>query len=254
MKYDLHTHYYPEVFFDTIRELATDFAFDTDSTGRTIIKYRGSRFFGISVLIGPDGRILGRYDKIFLIPFGETLPLSDWFPETAHWLRSKIRNMSEFASGAEYTVFSLPSGLNLSASICFDIFSSEIVRNMTRNGAGLVANLSNLAWFGPTSATDSMEAFARWRAIENRVPVLFVSNNGSSIFIGADGQSLSPGLGLFKAGNLAETITLGSHYSFYRENRENVLLLLMLILILVSVLAQCQGRILGNWKARDSSQ
>jgi aminocarboxymuconate-semialdehyde decarboxylase len=48
MKYDLHTHYYPEVFFDTIRELATDFAFDTDSTGRTIIKYRGSRFFGIT--------------------------------------------------------------------------------------------------------------------------------------------------------------------------------------------------------------
>ena len=47
-RYDLHTHYYPSVFFDEIREKGVDFSFDTDPAGRTIIKYRGARFFGIT--------------------------------------------------------------------------------------------------------------------------------------------------------------------------------------------------------------
>ena len=194
----------------------------------------GGRYYGISVLVGPEGQILGRYNKIFLIPFGEMLPFSDWFPGFADWMRNQIRNMSEFKSGTEYTVFRLQSHSTLSAPVCFDIFSRDIVRNMTRNGAGLIANLSNLAWFGLTNATDSMEAFARWRAIENRVPVLFVSNNGSSVFIGADGKSLSPRLKLFETGFIIETVETGSHDSFFREHGEwigPVYLVLMLLTV-----------------------
>jgi aminocarboxymuconate-semialdehyde decarboxylase len=48
MKLDLHTHYYPESYFDKIRELSTEFSFGKDPTGRTIIKLRGARFFGIT--------------------------------------------------------------------------------------------------------------------------------------------------------------------------------------------------------------
>jgi aminocarboxymuconate-semialdehyde decarboxylase len=47
-KLDLHTHYYPESFFQKIRETPSEFSFDKDPTGRTIIKYRGARFFGIT--------------------------------------------------------------------------------------------------------------------------------------------------------------------------------------------------------------
>ena len=72
--------------------------------------------FGISVMVGPNGKIIGRYNKIFLIPF-ETLPFSEWFPEIAEWLRKEIRNMSEFEKGTEYTVFQLNPG-QVSASIC----------------------------------------------------------------------------------------------------------------------------------------
>ncbi|HET9531648.1 MAG TPA: amidohydrolase family protein [Blastocatellia bacterium] len=48
MKIDTHTHYYPESYFRMIREIASEFSFDKDPTGRTIIKYRGARFFGIT--------------------------------------------------------------------------------------------------------------------------------------------------------------------------------------------------------------
>src|SRR5438309_1095965 len=47
-KFDLHTHYYPESFFQNIRELPSEFSFDQSPTGQTIIKYRGARFFGIT--------------------------------------------------------------------------------------------------------------------------------------------------------------------------------------------------------------
>lgn len=47
-KFDLHTHYYPEVYFDKIRELPSEFSFDESPSGQTIIKYRGARFFGVT--------------------------------------------------------------------------------------------------------------------------------------------------------------------------------------------------------------
>jgi aminocarboxymuconate-semialdehyde decarboxylase len=47
-KIDIHNHYYPETYFQTIRDLAgDDYTFDSDATGTTIIKFRGARFFGI---------------------------------------------------------------------------------------------------------------------------------------------------------------------------------------------------------------
>ena len=48
MRWDLHTHYYPDAFFRLIEQVGGAFSFGTDPTGRTIIRYRGSRFFGIT--------------------------------------------------------------------------------------------------------------------------------------------------------------------------------------------------------------
>jgi aminocarboxymuconate-semialdehyde decarboxylase len=48
VRWDLHTHYYPDAFFRLIEQVGGAFSFGTDPTGRTIIRYRGSRFFGIT--------------------------------------------------------------------------------------------------------------------------------------------------------------------------------------------------------------
>ena len=195
----------------------------------------GHKFYGVSVLVGKNGEVLGRYNKIFLIPFGEMIPFSDWFPGIAAWLRQNIANMSEFDRGSEYTVFSLADNTQLSAPICFDIFNPTVMRGMVRNGSDLVLNLSNLAWFGRTTASDNMVATLRWRAIENRVPVVFASNNGESLFIAANGKNMSQQLGLFEEGTLTSTVQLQSQFSFYREYAEWVwsgfIFLFLLLLI-----------------------
>jgi len=48
MRWDLHTHYYPESFFRLIEEIGGAFSFAKSPTGQTIIRYNGARFFGIT--------------------------------------------------------------------------------------------------------------------------------------------------------------------------------------------------------------
>ena len=64
MRLDLHTHYYPETYFQMIRDTPSDFSFDKDPTGRTIIKYKGSRFFGITPPMTDASKRLEDMDRV----------------------------------------------------------------------------------------------------------------------------------------------------------------------------------------------
>ena len=48
MRYDVHTHHYPGAYFELIERSGGDFSFGTDPSGQRIIRYRGSRFFGVT--------------------------------------------------------------------------------------------------------------------------------------------------------------------------------------------------------------
>ena len=63
-KLDLHTHYYPEVYFKKIRELPSEFSFDKSPSGQTIIKYRGARFFGVTPPMTNVGQRLEDMDRV----------------------------------------------------------------------------------------------------------------------------------------------------------------------------------------------
>ena len=64
MKFDLHTHYYPPAFFDLIRRTPGDFSFGTDPTGRTIIRHRGARFFGVTAPMTDPALRLADMDRV----------------------------------------------------------------------------------------------------------------------------------------------------------------------------------------------
>ena len=48
MRFDVHTHHYPSAYFALIERAGGDFSFATDPSGQRIIRYRGSRFFGVT--------------------------------------------------------------------------------------------------------------------------------------------------------------------------------------------------------------
>ena len=63
-KLDLHTHYYPPIYFDRIRDLPSEFSFDKSPSGQTIIKYRGARFFGVTPPMTDVARRLEDMDRV----------------------------------------------------------------------------------------------------------------------------------------------------------------------------------------------
>jgi aminocarboxymuconate-semialdehyde decarboxylase len=64
MKIDVHTHYYPEKFFEMIRNTLSDFSFAKDPTGRTIITHRGARFFGVTPPMTDVNKRLEDMDRV----------------------------------------------------------------------------------------------------------------------------------------------------------------------------------------------
>lgn len=197
----------------------------------------GRRFSSVAFLVGTDGEIKGRYNKISNIPFGEYIPAADFFPSYADWLRRHVPNLSEVERGKEATVFQLSPELRISSPICFDAFSSTIIRDMSRRGTQLAVNLSNLVWFGKTTASDHLELAIRWRAIENRIPVFLISNNGRSVFVNELGINISEQLGLFEKGSLSQTVFLKSHFSLYREYTWLIHIIFALIFVVVIFLS-----------------
>jgi aminocarboxymuconate-semialdehyde decarboxylase len=63
-KLDLHTHYYPPIYFDKIRDLPSEFSFDKSPSGQTIIKYRGARFFGVTPAMTNVAQRLEDMDRV----------------------------------------------------------------------------------------------------------------------------------------------------------------------------------------------
>ena len=64
MKLDLHTHYYPPGYFEAIREAGGEFSFGLDPTGRTIITYRGARFFGVTPPMTDAAKRIDDMDRV----------------------------------------------------------------------------------------------------------------------------------------------------------------------------------------------
>ncbi len=249
---------YPFYFFqkDTAREMVEKFARKED-TAILLASVdsqetpEGRQKSGLSILIGPDGEVRGSYAKIILMPFGEYIPWGNEFPAYRRWLKKTIPSIGLFEPGTEFTVYELSEDIQFSGAICFDVFSGSVVRNMVRNGASFVVNLSNLAWYGYTNASRQLEMMVRWRAIENRVPMLYVSNNGETMFIDPLGDKMGETLGLFEQDSLSRTIILQRHFSFYREYKEWIHLAAGFLFLMTLLLAQRYGQIFSTPEASE---
>jgi apolipoprotein N-acyltransferase len=133
------------------------------------------------VLLDADGTIVGRYDKLRLVPFGEFIP----FEGIAPWLRDILPPIGDFVPGREATVFHLspftshPSP-SFSVLICFEDTFPELAREFVQRGARLLMTITNDAWFGPTAAAYQHAQASTFRAVELGVPMIRAANTGWS--------------------------------------------------------------------------
>jgi apolipoprotein N-acyltransferase len=139
--------------------------------------------FNSALLVASDARLLGQYDKQRLLPFGEYIPLQRYFPFLRD-LSPTIGNLTPGAGG----VLTLPNGVALGPLICYEDILPALGRQASRQGAQVLINLTNDAWFGQTRAPAQHRLLAAFRAIENRVFLVRVTNTGLTSIIDARGR------------------------------------------------------------------
>lgn len=143
-------------------------------------------------LLAPDGRIVGRYDKRHLVPFGEYIPLHS---SVLFFLDKLVEGIGDFEAGTRATVFTPPARAGspqaaVSVVICYEVIFPDLVREFVTEGATLMATITNDAWFGDSSAPHQHFAMVVFRAVENRIGFARSANTGVSGLIAPSGRIL----------------------------------------------------------------
>jgi apolipoprotein N-acyltransferase len=130
------------------------------------------------------GQPMYRYDKIHLVPFGEFIPFGfRWFVD--------LMNMplGDFTRGRETRPFEF-DGQRIRPTICYeDLFGEELAANFVGQvQATVIANVSNIGWFGQTEAVDQHLQISRLRALEFQRPLVRATNTGATAIIDHHGR------------------------------------------------------------------
>jgi apolipoprotein N-acyltransferase len=145
----------------------------------------GERLFNRAYLLDPEGKVVGHYDKAHLVPFGEYVPLE----RILFFVSKMVPLIGDFAEGPVGKVVPFPES-PLGVLICYESIFGYLSRAQVQNGARLLVNITNDAWFGDTSAPYQHMSMAVLRAVENRVALARAANTGISAFINGDGRVL----------------------------------------------------------------
>jgi apolipoprotein N-acyltransferase len=134
-------------------------------------------------LVSADGRELASYDKMQLVPFGEYVP----YAGVLFFVNRIVEAVGTVVPGVTPTVFRLPAA-RFGVLICYEDVFPALTRRFIAGGADFLVNITNDAWYGPTSAPRQHLAQATLRAIENRVPLVRAANTGISAIVDPDGR------------------------------------------------------------------
>ena len=173
-----------------------------------------------------------RYDKIHLVPYGESVP----FKKTIPWLHRLMFQMAAYSvnylitAGAfdNLRVFDLPTSDSPSkwrfvTPICFEDIDGRLVSRMFRptraapgvKRADMIINISNDGWFKGNMRRQHFQN-AIFRSIENRVPTARADNTGISGFIDSVGRVDWDSLMIENtSGERIATVAIDSRLTFY---------------------------------------
>ena len=153
-----------------------------------------------------DGLTSSVYDKIRLVPFGETAPILGAIPG----LQERIMMVGSFQNGLDQTSFET-TGARFGVMICFESTFADLARGIAAQGGDFIAVITNDAWYSPDYSIEKggvagllfrlpgLAGLSRsgpgqhfvhsvFRAVETRLPVLRAANTGISAVIGPDGM------------------------------------------------------------------
>lgn len=152
---------------------------NSDSTGRKMYEYN-------SAVLYSEGRALAeqRYRKVKLVPFGESFPFKEQFPQFYGFLVDVGAHFWD--SGDRFSV--IRSGdVSFGVPICFEDTFGDLCRQFVRNGASFLVNITDDGF--AQSRTSQMQhlALSVFRAAENQRSLVRSANTGMTAAVNPDG-------------------------------------------------------------------
>jgi apolipoprotein N-acyltransferase len=160
---------------DTLRALAQETRADFVVGGPSFTPSRDGVRYHNSAYLVRAGHIAGRVDKQRLVPFAEDDRLAS------------LRTGARYTPGTGSRV--LPGGLG--TLLCLEAMYPALARRAVDEGATLLLNLSNDAWFARADAAQQQLAIATLRAVETRRPLVRAAATGISAVIDPAGRTLA---------------------------------------------------------------
>ena len=148
------------------------------------------------------------YDKNHLVPFGEYVPLNIPFP----FIKRLLQGV-DFRPGNSGNPL-LVGDIALGGLICYEAIFPELARERALNGANILVNISNDAWFGRTAAPVQHLYLTAMRAIETGRYVVRSTNTGISAIIDPRGRITAQSR-LFRAQTLMGEARLQTRTTVY---------------------------------------
>jgi apolipoprotein N-acyltransferase len=162
---------------------------ESDAPGEPI----ADRIYNSLLVVDDQGRVIGSYDKIHLVPFGEYLPFQSFLERLGIMQLTGVRG--GFAVGKGPRLLAVPGAPPASPLICYEIIFPDEVTDRAARPSWFI-NITNDAWFGSSAGPYQHFHQAQVRAIEQGLPVARAANTGISAVIDPYGRSLAEiGLG-----------------------------------------------------------
>jgi apolipoprotein N-acyltransferase len=138
------------------------------------------------IALSPASSDVWRYDKHHLVPFGEFIPpLFRWF--------TRMMNipLGDFNRGDIGQPSFAWKGQRIAPNICYeDLFGEELGARFIDPvlAPTVFANVSNLGWFGNSTAIDQHLQISRMRALEFQRPFIRATNTGATVILDYQGR------------------------------------------------------------------
>lgn len=136
-------------------------------------------------LFDAHGRIEGMYHKAHLVPFGEYIP----YKKILFFAKKITAPAGNFIAGTSYDPLVFDDH-RMGILICYEDVFPEISRKEVLAGAEFLANITNDAWYGVSSAPYQHLALSVFRAVENRRFLIRSANSGVSAVVDPWGRVL----------------------------------------------------------------
>lgn len=225
--YFLHDEDLTRESLEIVRTCGVYFVLGSPSFRRTGQKIS---YYNSAYLVDPCGKVVGKYDKVHLVPYGEYVPLKRYFP----FLGKMVEAVGDFECGRKGQVL-LWGCEKIGVLICFEAIFSELARSMVQSGAQLLINITNDAWFGKTSAPYQHLSMVVFRAVENHVAVARAANTGISAFVDPVGRLVDE-TPLFEEAIRIRSLPVMNHKSFYARHGDIFAIGCILVSVILCVI------------------